>query len=349
MLVMARWMRDAGHRVEVAVPVGSQSWLQGLEWGLSLTPAPDVLSRSLRVQASTWIPRKRCDVLWIRDRRDLAFAGRVSRNLGAALVMQQAMQIPRAKKAPWHWLRYRRVDAWVCGLQQLKAECLARTPIDEARCHVLPLPLDDRWFAPAEVRSAFREALELPEGAWLVGTVGRLDPKKGQRTALQALAHLPEHVHWLFVGDNTVDNDRDERAALVERAQSLGVADRAHFFNARADVLPVYDALDAFVMTSDSETIGTVTLEALARKVPVIGTDAGGTPELLDAGCGQLVPPRNAEALAEAIIVLKQEAPEALAVRKRKGRDYAAKCRPSQLIPAWEELLASLVESGRKA
>ena len=139
MLVMARWMSNAGHRVEVAVPVGSQSWLQGLEWELSLTPTPDVLSRSLRGLASTWIPRQQCDVLWIRDRRDLAFAGRVSRNLGAALVMQQAMQIPHVKKAPWHWLRYRRVDAWVCGLQQLKAECLARTPIDEARCHVLPL------------------------------------------------------------------------------------------------------------------------------------------------------------------------------------------------------------------
>ena len=263
--------------------------------------------------------------------------------------MQQAMQIPRAKKAPWHWLRYRRVDAWVCGLQHLKAECLARTPIDEARCHVLPLPLDDRWFAPAETSSAFREALALPEGTWLLGTVGRLDPKKGQRTALQALARLPEHVHWLLVGDNTVDNDRDERAALVEHAESLGVAGRAHFLDARADVLPVYDALDAFVMTSDSETIGTVTLEAMAREVPVIGTDAGGTSELLDAGRGQLVPPRNAEAMAEAVAVLMKESPEALANRTRKGRDYAAKCRPSQLIPAWEELLASLVESRRKA
>ena len=241
------------------------------------------------------------------------------------------------------------MDAWVCGLHHLKAECLARTPIDEARCHVLPLPLDDRWFAPAEVSSAFREALELPEGTWLLGTVGRLDPKKGQRIALQALAHLPEYVHWLFVGDNTVDNVRDERAALFEHAESLGVADRAHFLDSRADVLPVYDALDAFVMTSDSETIGTVTLEALAREVPVIGTDAGGTSELLDAGRGQLVPPRNAEAMAQAVAVLMQAAPEALADRTRKGRDYAAQCRPSQLIPAWEELLASLVESRRKA
>lgn len=314
-----------------------------------MSPAPDVSSGKLKAPVSTWTRGKRFDVLWIRDRRDLAFAGRAVRGLGAALVMQQAMQIPRAKKAPWHWLRYHRVDAWVCGLQHLKAECLARTPMDEARCHVLPLPLDDQWFAPAETSSAFREALALPEGTWLLGTVGRLDPKKGQRIALQALARLPEHVHWLFVGDNTVDNDRDELAVLVGHAESLGVTGRVHFLEARADVLPVYDALDAFVMTSDSETIGTVTLEALARGVPVIGTDAGGTSELLDAGRGQLVPPRNAEAMAQAVAVLMQESPEALAMRTSKGRDYAAKCRPSQLVPAWEELLASLVESKRKA
>ena len=42
-------------------------------------------------------------------------------------------------------------------------------------------------------------------------------------------------------------------------------------------MLPVYDALDAFVMTSHAETIGTVTLEAMARRVPVVGSLAGGT------------------------------------------------------------------------
>ena len=61
------------------------------------------------------------------------------------------------------------------------------------------------------------------------------------------------------------------------------------------------------------------------------------------------MPQRNAEAMAEAVAVLMKESSEAVADRTRKGRDYAAKCRPSQLVPAWEELLASLVESRRKA
>ena len=63
----------------------------------------------------------------------------------------------------------------------------------------------------------------------------------------------------------------------------------------------MYDALDGFGMTSHAETIGTVTLEAMAREVPVVGTDSGGTSELLAEGRGTLCPPRNPEALAAAV------------------------------------------------
>ena len=157
--------------------------------------------------------------------------------------------------------------------------------------------------------SAFGKPLHCQKEVWLMGTVGRLDPKKGQRTALQALARLPEHVHWLFVGDNTVDNNRDERAVLVEARNPSASQAAPTSLDARADVLPVYDALDAFVMTSDSETIGTVTLEAMAREVPVIGTDAGGTSELLDADAVSWCRRENAEAMAQAVAVLMQANP----------------------------------------
>ena len=244
------------------------------------------------------------DLIWIRDRRDLKWSGHLARALGAALVMQQAMQIPRPKNMPWHWLRYRRVDAWVAGLDWLKAECIAKTPMSERRCHVLPLPLDERWFTTeASEKSVARRSLglKLPEDVFLMGTVGRLDVGKGQRDALRALALLPQQFHWLFVGDNTNNNGADEQQQLLVLARALGVQNRAHFLPGQADVLPVYDALDVFVMTSKSETIGTVTLEAMARSVPVVGTDAGGTAEILAENRGILFAPGDATALSRAV------------------------------------------------
>ena len=181
-----------------------------------------------------------------------------------------------------------------------------------------------------------------------MGTVGRLDPGKGQQTALRALAYLPEHVHWLFVGNNTVNNGVDERATLEALAAELGLDGRVHILSAREDVLPVYDALDGFGMTSHAETIGTVTLEAMAREVPVVGTDSGGTSELLAEVRGLLCLPQNAKALAAAVRSTMSEDTGVLKARTERGRRYAERCRPGQLIPAWEELIGGVVESRRK-
>lgn len=352
MLVLARWMSDAGHHVEVVAPEGSETWKEGLRQGLDMHPAPSFPKHLNQRSAQRWARDKKAEVLWIRDRADLAFAGHAAQAMGAALIMQQAMQIPRKKNAPWHARRYRLVDAWVCGLEHLRQEGLERTPLWADQCHVLPLPLDERWFqAPVLNRQEAQTALDLhlPERTWLMGTVGRLDPGKGQRTALRALAMLPPHVHWLFVGDNTVNNGMDERAHLEALSHELNLDGRAHFLPGRADVLPVYAALDGFGMTSLAETIGTVTLEALAQGVPVIGTDAGGTSELLSEGRGILIPPAQPEALARAVEALMCEEAVDAQARAARGRAYAERCRPSNLIPTWEELIREVVQSRRKA
>ena len=102
-------------------------------------------------------------------------------------------------------------------------------------------------------------------------------------------------------------------------------------------------------MTSRAETIGTVTLEALARRVPVLGTDAGGTSEILGGGRGMLYPPRDVGALVEAVQQLAMRPAEQRATSTESGYDYVQSCRAQHLVPAWNELLDMLVQSRRKA
>lgn len=181
----------------------------------------------------------------------------------------------------------------------------------------------------------------------MVGTVGRLDPGKGQALLLEALTELPGHVHALFVGSNTVDNGRDEHQRLVDRAETLGVTDRVHWRSETDDPLPFYDILDAFAMTSTSETIGTVTLEAMARGVPVVGSRAGGTAQLVDEGRGMPFAAGDSQALASALMSLLKLPVSERSAMTRLALQWAQTSHPDHVIPAWNRILDIVVDEGR--
>lgn len=351
LLVMAQWMAHTGHEVSYAAVEGSPSWDHAPSFGVTPEAIPHHPRRATVLDVRRWKQLAReSDLVWIRAPRDLDVASRACRQTGTPLLVQQAMQISKPKTLWWHKRRYRTVDAWVSGLQSLRNEALENTPLQGPQTHVLPLPLAPRWFDTSrpDAQTARRNlGLAMPDSVKLVGTVGRLDPGKGQRIAIRALALLPDHVHWLFVGDNTVNNGVDEATHLKHLAAELGVADRVHWLEGRDDVLPVYDALDAFVMTSHAETIGTVTLEAMARRVPVVGSLAGGTTELLDEGCGIGFESLNDRDLTRAVHGVLDMDDSATAVMCDLALNHAMKSHPDALIPAWNDLLRQTIQSAR--
>jgi glycosyltransferase involved in cell wall biosynthesis len=84
--------------------------------------------------------------------------------------------------------------------------------------------------------------------------------------------------------------------------KDLALEELVHFSPFIEDTPQAFGALDVFVMASLSEPFGMVTIEAMATGLTVIGTDAGGTSEILDYGAaGMLVPPCDERALADAL------------------------------------------------
>lgn len=151
----------------------------------------------------------------------------------------------------------------------------------------------------------------------LVGVVARLEPEKGHQTLLQAWPLVLERVpkaRLLVVGEGS------QAEALESQARSLGLlgeecsGDRCVgtrrarpgakvvFAGRREDVPAVTAALDVAVLPSYREAQGMVILEAMALSRPVVATDVGGIPEMIEDGrTGLLVPPRDARALADSI------------------------------------------------
>jgi glycosyltransferase involved in cell wall biosynthesis len=132
-----------------------------------------------------------------------------------------------------------------------------------------------------------------------VGTVGRLDPVKGQATLLRAFARVrSDHpdATLVIVGDGPC---RGELATLVT---GLELTTSAHLVGERHDIAALLRALDLFVLPSIAEGMSNTLLEAMATGLPVVATRVGGNGQLVEHGVnGTLVPVQDPSALAAAI------------------------------------------------
>jgi glycosyltransferase involved in cell wall biosynthesis len=139
-------------------------------------------------------------------------------------------------------------------------------------------------------------------GGPIIGTLARLDARKGIRFLLEALARLlPDLPQASLI----VGGEGEERGALEGRARALGIAGRVTFAGPVRDHRDFYRGLDLFALPSLDEGFGLVVLEAMAAGLPVIGARAGGIPEILQHDVnGLLVPPGDAAAIAEGVRAL---------------------------------------------
>jgi glycosyltransferase involved in cell wall biosynthesis len=129
----------------------------------------------------------------------------------------------------------------------------------------------------------------------------RLARWKGQHVLLEALETLPD-VGCIIVGD-ALFGEQAYAAELKQMVLARGLADRVHFLGHRNDVPKLMMAVDAMVHPSiDPEPFGRTLVEAMLARVPVIATNAGAAPDILESGrAGTLIPPNDAAALARAI------------------------------------------------
>jgi glycosyltransferase involved in cell wall biosynthesis len=225
------------------------------------------------------------DEVFERQQREGRFAGTLDefQRVGGARVTFLRSTRNRALRGARHVL---------CPSSYLRGVALG-WGIAPERLSVLPNPAPDVPALPS--RDELRDELEL-SGPTLA-FAGRLGPQKSLDVALEAVAELPD-VTLVVAGDGP------DRGALERRAQELGVDGRARFLGSvpRDDVLRLFRAADASVLSSSWENLPHTVLEALAVGSPVIATSVGGVPEVVrDGENGLLVPAHDPQALARAI------------------------------------------------
>lgn len=183
--------------------------------------------------------------------------------------------------------------------------------------------VDLRAFQPPVSPEALQREFGFPPGARVFGMVGRLEPWKGHRVFLRALARLRERhpeACGLIVGEAET-NSPEYPGELRALADALGLGEAVVFAGYRSDALRLMTGMEAVVHCStEPEPFGRVLIEGMAAGRPVIGSAAGAVPEIVQDGVnGLLTPPGDAQALAQAMArVLEDPAAPAWAEAGRR-------------------------------
>ncbi|MEW5957101.1 MAG: glycosyltransferase family 4 protein [Chloroflexota bacterium] len=166
---------------------------------------------------------------------------------------------------------------------------------------IIPLGFDLEPFLTCDhLRGRLRAEFAFSEETKLVGIVARLTHIKNHKLFITAAALVNKNhadVHFLIIGDGEL------RAELEQQVADLVLTQFVHFLGWRWDLPAVYADLDLVVLTSRNEGTPVTLIEAQAAGCPVVATAVGGVADVVSDGqTGYLVPPGEAEALAQAIL-----------------------------------------------
>jgi glycosyltransferase involved in cell wall biosynthesis len=197
----------------------------------------------------------------------------------------------------------------------------------------------------ADGNGDIRRELGIPADDPVIGTVAVLRPEKALEVLLAAFSMLPERLsraRLIIAGEGW------SRPPLMDEAARLGVQDRVHFLGMRADTDAVWRALDVAAISSDREGFPVAALEAMTNGVPLVATAVGGVPELLEDGVSALLlPPRNPEALAQALVRLLDD-PALRATLADEAKRVSRAFSLERLLSTMDEMYVGLLGQSRR-
>jgi glycosyltransferase involved in cell wall biosynthesis len=267
----------------------------------------------------------RPDVVHAHDPHGVAMAA-LALSMSGARTPRPLPPLVAARRVDFHikgnalsrW-KYRQVDCFICASDAIR-RMLTADGVPESRAVTVHEGID-LGRVDAAPKADLHAELWLPHQAPIVGNVAALVPHKGQRHLIEAAAivikKLPD-VRFVIAGEGEL------RPVLERQIKEHRLEKHVFLAGFRPDILSVHKAFDLFVMSSVTEGLGTSLLDAMACGTPIVATTAGGMPEVVaDGRTGLLVPVRDHEAMAGAIVRLLRDE----ALRARMGAAGEARVR----------------------
>jgi L-malate glycosyltransferase len=314
-LVTVLGLRALGHRTMLVAHPGGELRQRANE-GLDLIPLAPKTEMDLGAawRLSRLIKRLTPDVVHAHDPHAVAMAGLAlsmsTQPSPPPLVASRRVDFHLRRSAMSRW-KYRQVACFICASEAIR-RMLVADGVPEAKTVTVHEGIDVERGRGAPA-AKLHEELFLPHQAPVVGNVAALVPHKGQRHLVEAASLVVRQVpdaRFVIAGEGEL------RPALERQIKDHRLEKHVLLAGFRPDVLSLHKAFDVFVMSSITEGLGTSLLDAMAAGKPIVATSAGGIPEVVTDGVnGLLVPPRDHDAMAAAIVRLLKDP----ALRQRMG------------------------------
>ncbi|HWH94742.1 MAG TPA: glycosyltransferase family 4 protein [Baekduia sp.] len=286
---------------------------------VSLTAKAPLVLRDLRRALEREAPY---DVLLVHYKKEQLLAPWLPRRLRPTLAWAEWGPVPRQLRGGVAGALYRRAARDVGAVLAVSAgtkDSLVEAGIAADIVEVVPNVMDmNAVVFDAGARARVRGELGIPEGAFCVGCVSRLHPKKPIDVLIRAAAALGPDAHVLIAGDG------DAEASLKALAASL-LGERAHFLptphRAIGDVL---SALDVSVFCpSPTEGAPRAVIYAMQASRPVVSTGPEGVWDMIEPGMGEIAAPEHDVDAVAAVLAGYRDDPERVAREGRRGRELA--------------------------
>lgn len=230
------------------------------------------------------LPKGSCRYFRISNRRDMGFH--------------------KSRKLRWLMRRLnRRFDRIIAPSSTIIDSLIREDDVDPRCCVCIHNGVDTDRYTPADAtrRVSLRAGLGFSGDELVIGCAARFWRVKQHEDLVRAFAlvlHREPRARLLLVGEGP------ERDSIERLVTELDLGQTVSLPGARTDMEMILPALDVFALTSSSEGLSNAILEAQACGLPVVATNVGGNPELIDAECGILVPAYDPPAIADALMRL---------------------------------------------
>jgi glycosyltransferase involved in cell wall biosynthesis len=312
-----------GHRADLLCDPRGQLFERAQRAGVRCYPLAirNALDVRAGIELRSLLAARRYDLVHFHTARAHSLAPYARGLAGARVVTRRMDYRPNRLFAPW--LYHRSVEG-IAAISEGVADALTEAGVERSRITVIPSGIDPARFRPPSEseRAAARARWELGDDL-AIGTVGALEPRKGHRFMLAALAALlndPEarpgrRLRYFIAGDGT------QSETLRDEAIRLGLGEQVRFVGQLEDPRELLWALDIFVLPSLREGLGVALLEAMGSGLAVVASAVAGAGTAVAGGCGIAVEPGNVAALSGALAGLAESeaarASLALAARER--------------------------------